>query len=167
MRASSLINTILSIFLLSACTSTPLLRGSPISDMPRESRVLIVHAGQNQPDSGHPTLVRVQRDGLAVFLAWSEREFEVCAAPGETIPEGDSDFCGSVVSVDFKNQTATIRIYYLGGPIQRSEQVETQQPLSAALFTCFSVVSTSTPRSTLALASGGAITLTLVGEKEP
>ena len=118
MRVSCLITSISGVFLLSACTSTPLLRGSPVSDMPRESRELIVRAGQNQPESGHPTLVRVQRDGLAVFLAWSEKEFEVCAAPGETIPEGDNDFCGSVVSVDYKNQTAAIRIYDLRSPNQ-------------------------------------------------
>ena len=38
-----------------------------------------------------------------------------------------------------------------------AEKAETQQPLSAALFTCSTVVSTSTPRSTLAPASGVAI----------
>ena len=118
MRVNCLITSISGIFLLSACTSTRLLRGSPVSGMPRESRELVVRAGKNQPESGHPTLLRVQGDGLAVFLAWSEKEFEVCAAPGEAIPEGDSDFCGSVVSVDYKHQTATIRIYDLGSPNQ-------------------------------------------------
>ena len=45
--------------------------------------------------------------------------------------------------------------------IQEAEQVETQQPLSAALLTCSPVVTTSTPRSTFAPADRVACSLTL------
>ena len=118
MRFTCLIASISGIFSLASCTDAHRLRGAPVSDMPRASHALLVRAGQNRPMSGHPTLVRIQRNGLAVFLAYSEKEIEVCAAPGETIPEGDSDFCGSVVSVDYKSQTAVIRIYDIGSSNQ-------------------------------------------------
>ena len=47
---------------------------------------------------------------------------------------------------------------------EEAQQVETQQPLSAALFTCSPVVLTSTPRPTLAPADRGACSLTLCAE---
>ena len=71
------------------------------------------------PGRGYPSLVRVKRDGIAVFTVWGEKPFEVEAGPGEQIPEGDSDFYGFVVSSDPRSQSVIIRSYDLGSPIDQ------------------------------------------------
>ncbi len=69
-----------------------------------------------------PSLVRVQKNGLCVFTVFSEGPLEVEAAPGEQIPEGDSDFYGMVLSSDFKAQTARVRSFDLGQPLTQEEE---------------------------------------------
>ena len=81
---------------------------------PFEYREFTLHAGQ----PSYPKLIRFQRNGLAVFEVCGEHTFEVVAAPGEQIPEGDSDFCGSVVSVDFRRQSVRVGAYDLSRPKQ-------------------------------------------------
>jgi len=86
---------------------------------PFDRREYTLNAGQ----FSYPKLIRVQRNGLAVFEVCGEHTFEVVAGTGEQIPEGDSDFCGSVLSVDFKSQSVRIRSYDLSRRIQSAEQV--------------------------------------------
>jgi hypothetical protein len=71
----------------------------------------------DEPGKHFPSLIRVQKSGLCVFSVFSEGPLEVEAAPGEQIPEGDSDFYGMVLSSDFKNQTARVRSFDLGQPL--------------------------------------------------
>lgn len=81
-----------------------------------------------EPGKHLPGLIRVQKNGLCVFTVFSEGPLEVEAAPGEQIPEGDSDFYGMVLSSDFKTQTARVRSFTLGQPL--SPEVESNQSLA-------------------------------------
>jgi hypothetical protein len=86
------------------------------------SQDFTLSAGEPSPIG--PSLVRVLRNGVCIFTALGEKPFEVEAAPGEQIPEGDSDFCGMVISSDAGKQTAQVRTFDLGRPItQEAEQV--------------------------------------------
>lgn len=65
----------------------------------------------------YPELVRVYRNGHALFRLRQERTIHVRAAPGQTIPEGDSDFCGVLLSSDFRQQTTVVRDFDLSRPL--------------------------------------------------
>ena len=74
-------------------------------------------AGKPSPKGCYPQLVRVEKNGLAVFCLQQDGPVIVRALAGEQIPEGESDFYGFVIRVDVKRQTAVIRQYDLGKPL--------------------------------------------------
>lgn len=70
-------------------------------------------AGKPSSKGCYPELVRVEKNGRAVFRLQQDGPVIVRAGAGEQIPERDSDFYGFVVRVDVKRQTAVIRQYDL------------------------------------------------------
>jgi len=74
-------------------------------------------AGKPSPKGCYQELVRVEKNGRAVFRLQQDGPVIVRAAAGEQIPEGESDFYGFVIRVDAKRQTAVIRQYDLGRPL--------------------------------------------------
>lgn len=105
-----------------SCANQSRLRGARMDHEPMlASQDFTLSAGEPSPIG--PSLVRVLSNGVCIFTAWGEKPIEVEAAPGEQIPEGDSDFYGMVVSSDTKRQTAQVRAFDLGRPITQVEQV--------------------------------------------
>jgi hypothetical protein len=78
---------------------------------------LTLVAGKPSPKGCYPELVRVEKNGRAVFRLQQDGPVIVRAAAGEQIPEGESDFYGFVIRVDAKRQRAVIRQYDLGRPL--------------------------------------------------
>ena len=76
-----------------------------------------VIAGKPSPKDCYPELVRVEKNGCAVFRLQQDGPVIVRAAAGQQIPEGESDFYGFVLRVDVKRQSAVIRQYDLGKPL--------------------------------------------------
>jgi hypothetical protein len=76
-------------------------------------------AGKPSPKGCYPELVRVEKNGRAVFRLQQDGPVIVHAAAGEQIPERERerDFYGFVIRVDAKRQTAVIRQYDLGRPL--------------------------------------------------
>lgn len=104
---------LIAIVSITSCLSPKLIRGTRMDKEPNfSSKDYTIVAGQRSSVS--PPLVRVLRSGVCVFTVCGEESFDVEAAPGEQIPEGDSDFYGKVLSSDPKLQTARVRVYDLG-----------------------------------------------------
>ncbi len=74
-------------------------------------------AGKPRPKGCYPELLRIKKDGRAIFRLQQDAPVMVRASAVEQIPEGESDFYGFVIRVDVKRQTAIIRQYNLGKPL--------------------------------------------------
>lgn len=96
----------------------PTLIGWPAGDSPRcKHRDFALRAGKHSPEGCYPQLVRVEKNGRAVFRLEQGGPVFVAARAGDQIPEGESDFYGVVLRVDPKRQTAVIREYDLSRPL--------------------------------------------------
>jgi hypothetical protein len=74
-------------------------------------------AGEPNPPSCPAQLVRVTRERLCIFRLDQKRPVYVHAAPRQMIPEGESDFFGTVLSANPRQQSARIRVYDLSRPL--------------------------------------------------
>jgi hypothetical protein len=74
-------------------------------------------AGEPSPPGCPAQLVRVTRERLCIFRLDQRRPVHVHAAPREMIPQGDSDFSGTVLSANPRQQSARIRVYDLSRPL--------------------------------------------------
>ena len=114
MRGTILSLWIATVAVCAAGVAEPTLIGWPAGDPPRcKHRDFALRAGKRSPDGCYPQLVRVEKNGRAVFRLEQDGPVFVAARAGDQIPEGESDFYGVVLRVDSKRQTAVIREYEL------------------------------------------------------
>ena len=104
--------------LLTIEAAQPTLLGSPAGLPPRcKHRDFSLTAGKASPKGCYPSLVRVEKNGRAIFRLEQDGPVFVSARAGDQIPEGESDFYGVVLRVYSRRQTVVIRNYDLGKPL--------------------------------------------------
>jgi len=118
LRSTLLVSCVASLALLASCATKPLVSHTLANQAPRCAfRDYTLTAGRPSSSDCYPELVRVRRGGQALLRLQQERAIYVRAIPGYMIPEGDSDFCGVLLSADFRRQIAVVRQYDLGKPL--------------------------------------------------